>query len=649
MALAGYQYRVNGGSWVDIGLVTPPYVISTLPVGDNDIEVRAYDAAGNFAAPSNVATVTITGPSLPATSDLVIWNRTRDLVGYEKGDTVTSLPAISPTVREFIVGPQTPTYQTQQEGYPVIKLDGSNKMFTDANVTALTEWTVFIVFKKIDGTSAYILSAGDTNHAIIADFVAGKIEYYQTPRTQIDDVTEDVMQVFQGNIGTTTTGLWQLHETGGDIYFAEIFAYNRADVSDIQDDIDAYLDFWYGPQTLAVSTTELSSGGIGYAYSQELRSTGGQGQRTWSVSAGALPDGLSLSSDGMLTGTPTVEDTFNFTVQVTDEAAHTATLAFEMVITDANLFTLLPADLHDNVYSDNHTDYYRSSAFARAVFDTTANAMTVNLWSTVYSSFPIWATAGVYVDGEWLDYLQASGDGAEAVVLTLPNGSKRVEIVAGLQASDGAGGANGTFLKSVEFAGEATKIAPSTPATRVTVYGDSITVGANSDHPEHHGWALRLRDSRTESFLIEAWGSRSLYDDAHDSTARTAFVAKIAEGDPDIIWLAIGTNDYGLNKWAAASFGTAYAAVLDDLHTALPSAQIYCQTPIDRTTETANGSGSTLGNYRTQITTAVSTRTGFCTLVDGTAILSTGDLDDGVHPTTTGHGLYATYVDGVLG
>lgn len=132
-------------------------------------------------------------------------------------------------------------------------------------------------------------------------------------------------------------------------------------------------------------------------------------------------------------------------------------------------------------------------------------------------------------------------------------------------------------------------------------------------------------------------------------TSRAAFVAKVAAASPSKIWLAIGTNDYGLNKWSAASFGTAYAALLDDLHTALPSATIYCQTPIVRSTETANGSGSTLGNYRTQISTAQSTRTGYAVLVNGATILTTGDLDDGVHPTTAGHATYYAAVKTALG
>jgi hypothetical protein len=38
----------------------------------------------------------------------------------------------------------------------------------------------------------------------------------------------------------------------------------------------------------------------------------------WTVTAGALPAGLTLSSDGVLKGTPTASGRFTFTVQATD-------------------------------------------------------------------------------------------------------------------------------------------------------------------------------------------------------------------------------------------------------------------------------------------------------------------------------------------
>ena len=64
----------------------------------------------------------------------------------------------------------------------------------------------------------------------------------------------------------------------------------------------------------AITTTSLSDGEVGTAYSQKLEATGDP-TITWSVTSGSLPDGLSLNSDGTITGTPTAEGTSTFTVK----------------------------------------------------------------------------------------------------------------------------------------------------------------------------------------------------------------------------------------------------------------------------------------------------------------------------------------------
>jgi lysophospholipase L1-like esterase len=154
---------------------------------------------------------------------------------------------------------------------------------------------------------------------------------------------------------------------------------------------------------------------------------------------------------------------------------------------------------------------------------------------------------------------------------------------------------------------------------------------------------------------VEGWGYRSLYDDTVDAPTRAAFIAKLvaAYSALTVIWLAMGTNDYGLNTQNAANFETRYGALLDDLHAAYPAATIYAQTPIERVSEVANGSGNTLGDYRAAIANAQATRAGFCTLVNGTDVAfpqQPGDLDvDGIHPTTAGQAKYATAVRAILG
>lgn len=303
----------------------------------------------------------------------------------------------------------------------------------------------------------------------------------------------------------------------------------------------------------------------------------------------------------------------------------------------------------DNAYTDTEIgtdgdEFIVTSDAARLVFSTAATSMTVVSYNDIYGTYPTFTKIGVIRNGTVLTNIAPGAAGAVNSTVALAGGAQTIELINGLQSKPSD--LIGTYVRRVEFNAAATRVTqPTTP--RIVAYGDSIAVGANATNPPTAGvWQL-VRDAYNGSLVIEGWGYRSLYDDCNTSELRAAFVAHLAGLSPDIIWLAIGTNDYGLNKWSAASFGTAYAALLDDLNTALPSATIYCQTPIERTTETANGSGSTLGDYRTQITTASNARSGYCVTVDGTAAgypQAPGDLDDGVHPTTAGHALYGAAV-----
>jgi|GEM_PF-477428 len=78
---------------------------------------------------------------------------------------------------------------------------------------------------------------------------------------------------------------------------------------------------------LTVATPALPGGTVGAAYNATLAVTGGIPPYTWSVLAGSLPAGITLSAAGVLSGTPTAQGTGSFTVRVKDSLNLAATKA----------------------------------------------------------------------------------------------------------------------------------------------------------------------------------------------------------------------------------------------------------------------------------------------------------------------------------
>ncbi|MCZ6491772.1 MAG: hypothetical protein O7A06_14740, partial [Acidobacteria bacterium] len=90
-------------------------------------------------------------------------------------------------------------------------------------------------------------------------------------------------------------------------------------------------------QAHTVTTSSLPNGAVGASYSATLQNDGNP-PFVWSLSSGSLPTGLSLSSSGIISGTPTTAGTFTFTVAVLDSPPlDAATRTFTVIITGANL------------------------------------------------------------------------------------------------------------------------------------------------------------------------------------------------------------------------------------------------------------------------------------------------------------------------
>src|SRR6266404_3265559 len=129
----------------------------------------------------------------------------------------------------------------------------------------------------------------------------------------------------------------------------------------------------------AITTTTLPAGVEGTAYSQAIAKTGGAGTVTFSISAGALPAGLTLSGTGTISGTPTGPNgTVNFTVKVTDSSTMTpmtATQALSIVINLPAPPNITTTTLPPGVAGTAYSQMVAATGFGTLTFTTSAGAV----------------------------------------------------------------------------------------------------------------------------------------------------------------------------------------------------------------------------------------------------------------------------------
>jgi surface protein len=107
--------------------------------------------------------------------------------------------------------------------------------------------------------------------------------------------------------------------------------------------------------TITISSNSLSNAIVGTNYSQTLIQVGGIGAITYSISAGTLPNGLTLNSTtGEISGTPTVANTFNFTVQAKDVNNCLGTKVYSIQAVCPTI-TLAPANLNNATVGTNYS------------------------------------------------------------------------------------------------------------------------------------------------------------------------------------------------------------------------------------------------------------------------------------------------------
>ncbi|WP_175494859.1 putative Ig domain-containing protein, partial [Janthinobacterium lividum] len=109
---------------------------------------------------------------------------------------------------------------------------------------------------------------------------------------------------------------------------------------------------------ISVTPGSLAAPKVATAYSQQLSASGGVAPYAYTVSAGSLPAGLTLSSSGLLSGTPTAGGNFTATVQAADAHQFTGTQSYTLVVSSATVSltpTTLPNPTAEAVYTTTLT------------------------------------------------------------------------------------------------------------------------------------------------------------------------------------------------------------------------------------------------------------------------------------------------------
>ncbi len=144
--------------------------------------------------------------------------------------------------------------------------------------------------------------------------------------------------------------------------------------------------------TLTVAPATLPNPALGTAYSQPLTASNGTAPYTYAVTSGALPAGLSLSSAGVLSGTPTAGGSFSFTATATDANSFTASRAYSFTIGAATVVlnpATVPGATLNTAYSQTLTASGGIGPYTYAVASGTLPAgMSLNGTTGVLSGTP---------------------------------------------------------------------------------------------------------------------------------------------------------------------------------------------------------------------------------------------------------------------
>ena len=189
---------------------------------------------------------------------------------------------------------------------------------------------------------------------------------------------------------------------------------------------DALRYVYLSPALLNITATSLPAGSVGNAYNQLLPVTGGSLPRSYTITTGALPSGLTLNPvSGRVTGTPSAAGSSSFTVKVSDVDGQQDQSSISINISSSG--TTPPPSGIELVVDEAHVGAYGNGfgsdahpQLLAASFNTPGNAP-LTLQVTGYD-IDFDDELAVYLNGAFVDFLTPGANNAlnAGDLLTLP-------------------------------------------------------------------------------------------------------------------------------------------------------------------------------------------------------------------------------------
>jgi hypothetical protein len=200
-----------------------------------------------------------------------------------------------------------------------------------------------------------------------------------------------------------------------------------------------------GTFSLAVQPNTLPNGTQGVPYNQTLSAVGGTPPYTFTRSSGTLPTGVSLATDGTMSGTPSAGGSFTFIIQTQDGTGDSGFRTYSNVMIGSNSLTIAPPTLPNGTQSGGTGGPYTYSVSAGALpsglsLNTSTGAISGTPSAGGSFNFTIRAVDGNNNFGTQPYTVVIGGNSLTIGPTSLPNGTVSIAYSQTVTASGGTGG-----------------------------------------------------------------------------------------------------------------------------------------------------------------------------------------------------------------